>query len=152
MIFVIIALLICGSDLAMKYVIEHKRKSSEKSELFDGKVVIEKSHNKGVFLNALEDKPNVVIAMSGVVIGIMIGIFSFILPKKRQYLTKLALSFCIGGAAGNFLDRFHRGYVVDYLNFPKIKKIKNIDFNISDLFIFTGSILLLLISIFKKEK
>jgi len=152
MIFVIIALFICVGDLAIKHVIEHKRSFSQKSELLGGKVVIEKSHNAGVFLNALDGKPDIVSAISGIATGIMIGIFALVLPRKRQYLMKLAFALCTGGAAGNFLDRFQRGYVVDYLNFPKIKKIRNIDFNISDLFIFAGSILLFFICILKKEK
>lgn len=152
MIFVMIAMVICGCDLGIKYWIEKKRKFSDKRALLGGKVVIEKSHNAGAFMNFMDKKPNVILAISGVVFGIMLGIFALILPKKRDRVLKLALSFLIGGSAGNFFDRLHRGYVVDYLNFPKVKRIKNIDFNLSDLFIFLGGFLFFIGHLFSKEK
>ena len=152
MVYVMIAIAICGCDLGIKYWIEKKRKFSDKSSLLEGNVVIEKSHNAGAFMNFMDKKPNVILGISGVVFGIMLGIFGLLLPKKRKRLLKLALSLLIGGSAGNFFDRLHRGYVVDYLNFPKMKKIKNVDFNISDLFIFAGGFLFLIGSLFSKEK
>ena len=42
------------------------------------------------------------------------------------------------GAASNVLDRFKRGYVIDYFTI-NIKPIKNIVFNLADIFIFIGS-------------
>lgn len=152
MVYVVIALLICVSDLGIKHWIEKKRSNTDKSSHFGGKIVIEKSHNKGACLNLMDKKPGYVLGASGIILGIILGFFAMVLPKKRKRLLKLALSFIVGGSAGNVLDRMHRGYVVDYLNFPKIKKIKNIDFNISDLFIFIGGFLLLLINLFTKEK
>lgn len=151
MIYIIVAFAICAGDLAIKYYIEKKRTFSQKSKFLKGSIVIEKSHNKGVCLNMLEKYPKFVLGLSGVLIGVMIGVFAMVLPKQRKRLLKWGLSLCIGGAAGNFLDRLYRGYVVDYLNFPKVKPVKNIDFNISDLFILLGSFLLAIYNIFRKD-
>ncbi|SET23517.1 signal peptidase II [[Clostridium] polysaccharolyticum] len=151
MIFILIALGICGIDLSIKYWIESRRTFSDKTELLKGNVVIEKSHNNGVCLNFMEKRPNYVLGITGIILGILICFFAILLPKKRKYFWKLAVSFMAGGASGNFFDRMHRGYVVDYLNFPKIKKMKQIDFNLSDLFLIAGSALAFIISLFTKE-
>lgn len=151
MIFIFIAVTICVSDLIMKYWIETKRNDQDKTSFLGGKIVIEKSHNKGACLNFMEKRPNYVLGITGVVLGIFLCIFALVIPKQRHTMMKTALSFLAGGAAGNFLDRMHRGYVVDYLNFPKIKRLKNIDFNISDLFLITGSFFMILVSLFTRD-
>lgn len=60
--------------------------------------------------------------------------------KQGKQLFSLGMALILGGGASNLFDRVKRGYVVDYLGLPKIK---NIVFNLSDLFIFLGSILIL---------
>ncbi|MBR3771078.1 MAG: signal peptidase II [Clostridium sp.] len=151
MVYIIVVLAICGVDLGIKYWIEKKKTSNDKTELLKGAVVIEKSHNNGACMNFMEKRPNYVLGITGVLLGILISMFALVLPKKRKSLFKLGMAFMLGGALGNFFDRMHRGYVVDYLNFPKIKKLKRIDFNVSDLFIFIGSILMFLVEIFTKD-
>ncbi len=151
MIFIILATAICIGDLAVKYWIENKRTFKDRTELFGGNIVIEKSHNRGACLNFLEKRPNYVLGLTGIVFGILLCFFAFLLPKQRQGLMKLATSFLVGGAAGNVFDRMHRGYVVDYLNFPKVKKMKHVDFNLSDLFLITGGVISLVVSMFTKE-
>lgn len=59
---------------------------------------------------------------------------------KGPSLTKIGLQMIVGGAIGNIIDRFRFGYVVDFINlryFPAI-------FNIADLFITIGGVLILL--------
>lgn len=59
---------------------------------------------------------------------------------KSSSLTKVGLQMIVGGAIGNIVDRFRFGYVVDFINlryFPAI-------FNVADLFITLGGILILL--------
>ena len=152
MIFILIAVGICVADLLIKYWVEKKRTFADKSSILGGNIVIEKSHNKGACLNFMDKRPNYVLGITGVIFGILLCFFGYLLPKQKQGLMKLATSFLVGGVAGNFIDRMHRGYVVDYLNFPKIKRLKNIDFNISDMFLIVGGIIILLISLFSKEK
>lgn len=151
MVYILIAVGICVADLVIKYWIEGKRTFSDKSSFLGGNVVIEKSHNEGACLNFMEKSPNYVLGITGVVLGILLCFFGLLLPRKRHRMLKLASSFLVGGAAGNFFDRMHRGYVVDYLNFPKVKKLKRIDFNLSDLFLFAGGIMMLVVSVFSDE-
>ncbi|MEN3007534.1 signal peptidase II [Pseudothermotoga sp.] len=62
-------------------------------------------------------------------------------------LTKAGLGMIVGGAMGNVVDRFRLGYVVDFINvryFPAV-------FNIADLFITIGGVLIL-VSLLRGEK
>ena len=57
----------------------------------------------------------------------------------------LGLSLAIGGGANNFYDRAKRGYVVDYFSFrTPWKRLNQMIFNLSDLCIFLGSLLIVL--------
>lgn len=73
--------------------------------------------------------------------------------KERVSVLKLAFSFIIGGACSNVYDRIVRKYVVDYFSFnTKLKKLKDIVFNISDMFIFLGTGLAVLYAMFVDDK
>jgi signal peptidase II len=61
---------------------------------------------------------------------------------------KLMVSFIIGGAVGNLIDRLTRKYVVDFFYF---KPKKSPVFNLADFFVIIGTIGLQLLLIFKKE-
>lgn len=50
----------------------------------------------------------------------------------------------LGGGANNLADRIFHGYVTDFINFPRIKRLRNLYFNLSDFGIFLGMILFLL--------
>ena len=51
-----------------------------------------------------------------------------------------------GGAAGNFIDRLFRGYVVDFIYFSLIDFPV---FNIADIYVVCGGIVLVLLVVFK---
>ncbi|HBT38643.1 MAG: Lipoprotein signal peptidase [Thermotoga sp. 50_1627] len=67
--------------------------------------------------------------------------FLALVPRfvKCSALTTVGLQMIVGGAIGNVIDRFRLGYVVDFINlryFPAV-------FNVADLFITIGGILVL---------
>lgn len=68
---------------------------------------------------------------------------------KNSKLFLISLSFIIGGGIGNLIDRFSKGYVVDYL---EVKLFKFAVFNLADSFIVVGSILLFIFIIFFDKK
>lgn len=57
----------------------------------------------------------------------------------------ISLIFILGGAVGNLIDRFSLGYVVDFIEID-IKRFPI--FNIADVFIITGGLLIIYIEIF----
>lgn len=150
MIYILIAITLAVVDLKIKDYIEKNKELGEEQKILKGKIIISKYYNKGIILNYFEDKKEMVKTISFFVLGLVLLLFTFMLPRKGNRLFKLGLSFVIGGAVSNVYDRMNRGYVVDYfsINCKKLKKLSNIIFNLGDIFIFIGSILMLLSSFF----
>ena len=71
------------------------------------------------------------------------GILLWLLQKKGHTVEKLGFSLTLAGALSNIYDRLTRHYVVDYfsINWGKLKKVI---FNLGDMFIFLGGMVLLL--------
>lgn len=69
------------------------------------------------------------------------------LPKNRYYLPLVITGGVLfSGAVGNFIDRLHCGYVVDFIYFSLIDFPV---FNIADIYVVCGGIALVLLVIFK---
>jgi len=81
-----------------------------------------------------------------ILISLSILIIIFLLSLIRNestILSKLGISFIIGGALGNVLDRFTYGAVVDFISLHA-KGFSWYIFNIADMFIVIGVILFIL--------
>lgn len=143
----------CGTDLWCKSRVEKELSKGEEREICQNKVVLRRVHNKGMVLNFGEQHPEIVRVLSGIVCG-MIGVFSIHEWFRGQCVwRKLGAAFTLAGAVSNTYDRFARKYVVDYFGFKtKWKKFSQITFNLGDMFIFLGSILLLITELFGKRK
>ena len=77
-------------------------------------------------------------------LSILIIIFLLSLIRNEStILSKLSISFIIGGALGNVLDRFTYGAVVDFISLHA-KGFSWYIFNIADMFIVLGVILFIL--------
>lgn len=71
--------------------------------------------------------------------------------KRENIVIVIGLSLMITGASNNIFDRFLYGYVVDYISFfPQAPWGSFPTFNLADIFIFFGFLLILLESISKK--
>ena len=57
----------------------------------------------------------------------------------------------MAGGVSNLYDRMRRGHVVDYLCL-RWKALKKVVFNLGDLFILAGSVLLILVSVLRTLK
>ena len=65
--------------------------------------------------------------------------------KVKSRLLALSLSFLIGGAAGNIIDRFALGYVRDMIQFTFVDFAI---FNVADSFASIGAVLLIIYLLF----
>lgn len=83
-------------------------------------------------------------------LALLIVIFMVRNLKESENLYIFALSCIFGGALGNLMDRLRFGYVIDFLDFY-IGKHAWPAFNIADISIVSGIILLFFIT-FKKPK
>ena len=62
-------------------------------------------------------------------------------------LIKLGVALMVSGAGENVLDRLIYGGVLDYLQFPKLKWIGKIVFDLADFFLLLGSLILVIVTV-----
>ena len=148
MFYIMIAIIICAADLGIKAYMDKKKDGKNDTTIMKGNIILTKYYNKGAFLNVLEKKKNVLLIISGALLGFLFIMFGILLPKKNNHLLKLGYSFVIGGACSNVYDRIKKGHVVDYFSFSFLKRVV---FNIADMFIFLGTLIIALVSLFKSR-
>lgn len=150
MLYILIIAGIVLLECKIKKYMEHNLQLGESREILKGKILLKKQYNRGMFLNLMQDKVDLVKKLSKVVLGILLIIFTFLLPRKHNKMLKLGLSLCLGGAISNVYDRMKHGFVVDYFSI-NCKGLRNAVYNIADMFIFLGSLLILLASGFSAK-
>lgn len=149
MIYFIISAGIFTLDFVVKLLVEKKLEYNKPEKKFKDKLIIRKIYNRGGALNTLDSNQEFVAGFSTALTFAVIVAQFLLMSKKKAHALKLGLSFIIGGAASNVYDRIIRKYVVDYFSFnTKLKKLKDVVFNISDMFIFVGTAIATLYGIF----
>jgi len=101
------------------------------------------TRNYGISFNML-DGSNILIIILNILILVLLIIF-YIREKHKTKLLSLSYSFILGGLFGNLFDRIINGYVIDFISF-KINGFNMPIFNISDIMITTGVVMLLIFS------
>ncbi len=110
------------------------------------------AENTGAAFSMLRDH-TIILGFASV--AIIIGLAAFLYTHRKGGkvdLLSISLAMIIGGAAGNMIDRFFRGYVVDYFDF---RLINFAVFNLADSFVVVGTgfmILYVLLDEIKKRK
>lgn len=137
--YVIIITAICIAEHFIKrYVVRNVKPGTK---ILKGNVTVQQHHNKGMAFNFLEKQVHLVKIITGTLIGLLLVLLGWLLGQKHRFLYKLGLSLILGGALSNFIDRMKNGDVLDYFSFNKGKKLKNIVFNMADLSVFLGAIM-----------
>ena len=109
------------------------------NEYLDFILVFNTGISYGLFSGGGDFQKWILISLS---ILIIIFLLSFI-RNESSILSNLSISFIIGGALGNVLDRFTYGAVVDFISLHA-KGFSWYIFNIADMFIVLGVILFIL--------
>lgn len=119
-------------SLAIKHL---KNKGKKETKL----LVLRYVENYGAAMGFLKRWPVLLKSLSVVLLIAVAGVLVNYKINMESDLLIFALATVIGGGIGNVMDRFTRGYVVDFYS-PKIKKLPY--FNIADFFVILGSVLL----------
>jgi signal peptidase II len=142
--YFLIALLVLALDQVTKLLIVRNIPLHHTVTIIPGFFSLSHVLNPGAAFSLFADAsstyaPKALIAFSSIV---LVGII-FVLARATQgfTLTNLALSFIMGGAMGNLLDRLRLGSVIDFLMF-KFGTYYWPDFNVADSAIVVGSLLL----------
>lgn len=147
-VYYIIAGILIVLDQITKWIVVKNMELYEQITIVKDFFYITSHRNKGAAWGILEGKMIFFYIITTIVI---IGVI-FYMQKyaKESKLLAISLSFILGGAIGNFIDRIFRGEVVDFLDFI----IFNYDypiFNVADSSLVVG-VILVLIATFIDEK
>ena len=99
-------------------------------------------HNYGAAFNILNGS-RLFLTFISVISAIILSYFIFV--SENKHINKYGLSFILAGTIGNGIDRILNGYVIDFI---KLKFIDFPVFNVADLAINIGA-LVLIISYFR---
>ncbi|MBR5579318.1 MAG: signal peptidase II [Lachnospiraceae bacterium] len=145
MIFLLLAILIILGEFLLKNRLESRFSFQTYRPILKGKIILRKYHNRGAFLNFLENKRKFLHMISIIFTLLITLLFLVTAFQKGNHWLKLGLSLLLGGAFSNTYDRLSRGYVVDYFSFhTPFKKFNQIVFNISDFCIILGCLILVI--------
>jgi len=102
--------------------------------------------NRGAAFGMLENNQIIfiIVALAASIFGLY-----YLHTKKINLIGKTGIILIISGAIGNAIDRLRLGFVVDYFDFRIIWEYV---FNIADVFVVVGTILLCIYIIFYEEK
>ena len=131
-----------GTDVVFKQYVEENIKDGEERKYLNDKLIVRKVYNRGLMLDALEDYPREVKAVS---VAAGIGVFLNtvrIFWKKGHYREKAGMTLVCAGTASNLFDRLVRGKVIDYIAFGTGKGyFSKITANLGDFYIAAGMLL-----------
>ena len=126
--------LIC--DQITKIIVVHNLSYGASIPIIDGFLHITNAHNTGTIWG-LAQGGNMIFAILAIIVVILIVVLT---PKvATTKIARFAIGAILGGAIGNLLDRFVRGFVVDFIDF---RVINFPVFNVADIGIVCGAITL----------
>lgn len=146
----IVTILLIAIDQITKYIALINLKPISSTVFIKGFMDFTFVENRGAAFGILEGQRWFFVVIT-VIISVAI-IYAFLkLPNKKEYMyLRVSLVLILSGAIGNVIDRFFRGYVVDFFEFTFINWPV---FNVADIYVVVGTILFafLLFFVIKEE-
>ncbi|MDY0234408.1 MAG: signal peptidase II [Gudongella sp.] len=147
----IVSILIVVADQLTKYLAVEFLMDKRPIVLINNLIELHFVKNYGAAFGIMQNKRWFFIVITLIV---LMAIIIFII--KNNYilhkLTKIALGSLLGGATGNLIDRIRLSYVVDFIKVDLGRLYDFPVFNIADIFIVVGTILLVLLILFDKHE
>lgn len=143
--FIGLAAGLLGLDLFLKGKIESQASQDFPRPLegAGGRIKLYKNHNDGFCFGFLKKNRELVKMVPVMFTSAAAGIFAWLLTRKSPISQKLGFSLILSGALSNLYDRLKRGYVIDYFSI-QAGFLKKIVFNIGDMCIFLGTVILVI--------
>lgn len=137
-------------DEAVKQTVEETFDRGEERKIAGGRAVLRKVYNEGAALGLFGGHPKVLRRVSLAVCAAALLYDAWLLKEKRRPVRKLGMMLFTGGAFSNLFDRLARGRVIDYVGFEtSCPRLRSITFNLGDLAIVSGMILVMISSLKK---
>ena len=147
------ALGIAATDLFFKNKFDKELDGDENKEIKKGIFLIRRHHNRGAMFNLAQKYPQEITGISVFSTVLNFLALAVTVPKRGRVLEKAGFSLMLGGAISNTYDRVKKKYVMDYVSLDvKPEKVRNIVFNISDVSLLFGSILVFISNLTAKDR
>jgi signal peptidase II len=142
-------LLLVIIDHITKYIAKIQLSYGKSITLIDGFLELIYVENRGAAFGILKNKKFFLVGIT--TIAIIGMIYYLVRTTNLNKWERMSLIFIISGAIGNLIDRIFRGYVVDFIHFY-IKDIFDWPvFNIADILVVIGAIILAFSILFLKK-
>lgn len=147
MLAILIVSVIVAVDQLVKYFVTLYIQVGDEVDFIPFFINLTHVKNEGASFGMLADHRWVFMLLSSIAI---IGIAVFmVMYSKRHILLTMSLAFILGGGIGNMIDRIFRVTVVDFFEFTFVKFAI---FNVADMFITFGAIMLGIYVVFYEKK
>ena len=151
-ILIFVSIISVGADQLAKYAAKKLLPYGAITSLMGDTIRLQYIKNKGAFLSlgtSLSDETRFWVFMVSVSLVLNIMFLYLIFSKRLSFLPTLAISLIFCGAMSNLIDRFtYEGAVIDFLNIG-IGHLRTGIFNLADLAIICGVVLLFYFGLFK---
>ncbi|MFR9070307.1 MAG: signal peptidase II [Paraclostridium sp.] len=142
MTYILIILGLIGLDQISKYIAIKYLASVGSIPIIKNIFHLTYVENRGAAFGMFQNNQIIFVVVAS--IACIFGLY-YLYKKELNLLGKTAIIFIISGAIGNLIDRIRLGFVVDYFDF---RIIWDYVFNIADVFVVVGTILLCIYIIF----
>ncbi|MEO0573446.1 MAG: signal peptidase II [Bacteroidota bacterium] len=143
-----------GCDQISKELVREKVKPNELIEVYRDNILLTKVENTGAALGLGQNLPPIgkKILLNFLPLVVLIALLFYSLRKSQvNGCIGIACAFIIGGGIGNLIDRFLFGSVTDFF-YIQYGFLKTGIFNMADVSVTLGAIMLLLLSFLKPNK
>lgn len=147
----ILSIIIIIADQITKYLVIDKLKGTVSYVIIPGFLKFTYVENYGAAFGILKNKKLFFIIIT-LIIVIFISVLLFKYYYKINIFMRIGLGLLLGGAIGNFIDRVRFGYVVDFINVRLFNFYDYPVFNIADISIVFGTIIILFLTLFDKHE
>ena len=144
----IISFILVFIDQIIKYIVDLFMTLNSSIDIISGFFRLTYVRNEGAAFSLFENKQVFLIIITIIALGFM---FYFLKNKTFKKYETIIYSMILSGVLANLIDRIFRGYVIDYLDFTLIKYNFPI-FNLADIMIVLGCILLIIFSYIGEKK
>jgi len=142
-----------GCDQLSKTVVRHNMGNFNRFEYLGGHFVFQRVENTGAFLSlgdSLSGPVRYILLNILPLLAVLFGLYYIFTRTNLNRFTLVAIILIIGGGLGNLYDRIRFGSVTDFMHI-KFGILETGIFNVADMSIMAGTIMIILHAWFKKK-
>lgn len=141
-VFIAVLILI---DQITKYIVSIQLQNGREIDIIKNIFSLSYVENRGIAFGMMQGGRWFFVIFTILILLAYIYYYNKVLKYKKDIFYNISLILIVSGAIGNFIDRVHLGYVIDFLYF---KLINFPVFNLADIYVVIGAILYVIVNLF----